>query len=110
MKKRLRFFAGAFCVTVIFLFVFGAMLYCENNAQMTVATEQSALLSVHTGGDTITLTLLGEQCLIDCTQAVRLERLRREYYYLMPMCVKLMEQAVYHSANELTALAKRAAE
>lgn len=110
MKKWLRLFAGGFWFTVIVVSVFAAMFYCSNNAQMAAATEGTALLevAVRDEANDVSLTLMGTPYRIDCKGVVWLESLRRRYYYLLPMGVKLMEQAVCHTVNELTALASGA--
>lgn len=110
MKKWLRLFAGGFWVTVIAVSVLLAMFYCSNSAQMTLATQGAAMFEVAVRDDAndVSLTLMGTPYRIDCERAVWLESLRRRYYYLLPMGAKLMEQAVCHTVNELSALVSNA--
>ncbi len=110
MKKWLRLFAGGFWFTAIVVSVFASMFYCSNNAQMAAANQGTAMFAVAVREDAndVSLTLMGTPYRIDCGGAVWLESLRRRYYYLLPMGAKLMEQAVCHTVNELTALASSA--
>lgn len=107
MKKWLRLFAGGFWVTVIVVSVLAAMFYCSNDAQMVMANESARLFAVSMNDDTnaVSLTLMGDRYSLNVSPAVQVESLRRQYYYLLPMSVKLMEQAVCHTANEISALA-----
>ncbi len=111
MKRWVRIFAGAFFVTAILVSVLGALYYCEQNAQAVMADESSQLFAVviADNSNTVSLTMLGEQYRLDCTPLASAEEVRRRCYYLLPMSVKLMEQAVCHTVNELNALATRAA-
>lgn len=110
MKKRARLFAGGFWVTVIAVSVMGAMLYCESSTQTVMAGQPQRLFAagVARGSDAVSLTLLGRQYRLECGPVARLETLRRRYYYLLPAGVRLLEQAVCHTVNELNALAQTA--
>ena len=106
MKRFLHGFIGSFCFTIIFIAVFAAMLFCEQNSLMADSTTESKLLALTIEDPLVVqFTLLGDDYSLDFTETARVEQLRRKYYYLLPNSVKLMEQAVWYSVDELNTLA-----
>lgn len=107
MKKRLHGFVSAFSFTIIAILVFAAMFICEQQGLTVQSYGETRLLSLEVDDPLAAhLTLMGKDFNVDCSVPVMVEQYRRKYYALLPGGIKLLEQAIWYTTNELNALAR----